>query len=58
MKEYNPRIEDEYTLDCPCLDGPAFWCTPMGFSCPDSDTGRIPTDCPARGDGILIQVKE
>ncbi len=58
MKTYNPKIEDEYTTDCPCWNGHEFYCNQTGRSCPDEDSGYIPTDCPARGEGILIQVKE
>ena len=58
MKEYNPRVTDECIKDCPCWDADTYFCVAREQDCPDSDTGRIPKDCPARGEGILIKVKE
>lgn len=59
MKEYNPEIDDEKVVGCP------YWtyerqCSLAILMCPSTSTGctQIPSDCPARGEGILIQVKE
>ena len=57
MKEYNPKREDRCIIDCPCNDKNMGWCNELDRTCP-TDAGDIPIGCSARGEGILIQVKE
>ena len=59
METYNPKIDGWRIVDCPCWDKIPGWCNILKHICPvEADTNSIPTDCPARGEGILIQVKE
>lgn len=58
MKEYNPKIDGNDVVGCACWY--CDWCCAVGMDCPvgEEDNLSIPTNCPARGEGILIQVKE
>jgi hypothetical protein len=59
MKVYNPKVEGHRITDCLCYNRTVRWCNAENFACPtEDDPPAIPTDCPARGEGILIKVKE
>ena len=61
MKEYNPKIVRGTITNCVCWNWEFGFCENKRIGCPKYGNDKkpsIPTDCPARGEGILIQVKE